>query len=348
MKKTFISCTLLAAFILPLHAEKNTYTCKFEENIPYGVAAWSQSERVRKGIGKETRFGLYPKTTAAEMASDVQMDRGNIAEAKNDPRETAFWQAYDEKGWYIYIESKEPLVKNLLNELLDPLSPGRKELIEIFFAPGLKNVPYYQLGVRPYLNRTEYFDWGMPSADYRSLKGDARVESLPLADGVGTFVFIPWHLLHEYVPWEGGEWRFTAIRFMPFAEAGGVSWGGRVHELGKFGLVQFEKPTAAQREAIQRRLLQYAWFKFKATGDQMRPYVSWGDEYVGDPEFYEKALAPEIERLKSIGEKWSDPAQLTPEQLEEGMANLKEFMEFDYKVSALRGQHLKQKLFSRK
>lgn len=351
MKKNLVfAAVFLATFTLSvsLSAEENTYSCKFGENLPYGVSAWNQSERTRKGIGKEIRFGPYQKGTAADLANDALIQRGGEADQKSNTRETAFWQAYDEKGWYIYIESKEPLVKDLLNRLLDPRSPGRQESYELFFAPGLKNIPYYQVYIKPYLNETTYYDWGIPHADYRSLKADTRVESQPLADGVGTFVFIPWHLLYERAPLDGGDWRFTVIRWMPFSKAGGVTWGGRVHETGQFGRVQFEKPTKTQREAIERRLLQYGWFKFQSISDQMREYVSWNDESIGDPEFYEKVLAPEIKRLNAIGEKWGDPEQWTPQQVEEGMAHLKEFMEFNYKVSALRAQYLEQKLFSRK
>ena len=351
MNPSLISATVLLAVLFPssvFAADENTITCRFEENLPYGVSAWHQSERVRKGLGKETRFAPYQKGTAADLANDALVERGGEAGEQKDPRETAFWQAYDEKGWYLYIESKEPLIRDLQNQLLDPLSPARKEAYEVFFAPGLRDVPYYQIFINPYLDKTTFYDWGIPHADYRSLKDDVRVESLPLEDGVGTFVFIPWHLLYERVPLDGGDWRFTVIRWMPFGNAGGVTWGGRVHETGRFGKVRFEKPTREQREAIERRLLSYAWFKFRATAGQLRNYVRWDDEHIGDPEFYQKVLAPEIARLNAIGEKWGDPAQWTSGQVEEGMAHLKDFMEFDYRVSALRTRYLDDKLLSQK
>ncbi len=315
----------------PLPAAQKIYTCKFEEHIPYGVSAWSQSERVRNGLGKETRFGPYDRSSAEELTNDALVDRGARVESKSAPRETAFWQAYDEKGWYIYIESKEPLIKDLLNQLIDPRSPGHKESYELFFAPGLTQVPYYQLYIAPYPNRTTFYDWGMPHANYRTLKDDTRVESLPLADGIGTFVFIPWHTLYEQAPLDGGEWRFTLIRWMPFSKSGGMTWGGKVHETGRFGLVRFEKPTPQQRQAMEEGLLQYGRYRFHAVSDQLREY--WSDAYIGDPEFCEAVLLPEIERLGAGGDK---------------IGNLKDLMEFDYKVNALRTHHLQQKRFSQK
>jgi len=347
MKIPLIPCILwvAAALVTPLHAESKTYSCKFEQDIPIGVSAWSQSERVRKGIGKENRFGPYEKGNAAELANDALLERGGEAQEKSEPRETAFWQAYDEKGWYLYIESKEPLVKDLLNQLIDSRSQGHKESYELFFAPGLKEVPYYQVYINPYRDKATYYDWAMPNPDYRSLKNGARVESLPLETGVGTFVFIPWELLYERAPLDGGEWRFTLIRWMPFSKSGGVTWGGRVHETGQFGIVRFEKPAPAQREALQRRLLQYAWFKFQALSDQLREF--WSDPFIGDPQFYEKSLAPEIARLTAAGEQWAgDPAKLTPGQIKEAMPRLKDWMEFDYKTADLRRDYLRQLRFA--
>ncbi len=349
MKTSLALSGVLSAILLlsaPLHAQENRYACKFEKDIPFGVSAWSQSERVRKGIGKEVRFGPYKKGTAADLANDALVIRGGEASEKSDPRETAFWQAYDDKGWYIYIEAKEPQIADLLNRLPDPRSPGRAEAYELFFSPGERDVPYYQIFINPYVGETQYFDWGIPSADYRSLKTETKVESLPLADGVGTFVFIPWSLIYERAPIEGGDWRFNLIRWMPFSKAGGVTWGGRVHETGKFGKLNFQKPSQEQKLAIERRLLKTAWFKFQATANTLREYVSWDDAEVGDPEFYKKVLAPEIERLTAMGNSWGEPEQWTAEQVKQGMAHLKDFMEFDYKVSSLREHYLKQKLFS--
>lgn len=329
MKQIFSFLVISFLSVLGLMAQPKTYTVPFEENIPYGVSAWSQSDRVKKSINKESRFGPYRRGAAEELVADALVDRGGEAVVAVEERETAFWQAYNDKGWYIYIESKEPLVEDLVNKLIDPRSAGHKESYEIFFAPGLKEVPYYQIFINTYQNKATFYDWGMPHTNYRSLKNDTRVESLPLDDGVGTFIFIPWYLLYEKLPLEGDDWRFTIIRWMPFAKAGGLTWGGGVHETGNFGIVRFERPTVTQRKAIEDRILQYAWYKFQAISDQQKEY--WSDPHIGDSEFYEKVLAPEIERLTTAGQR--------PE-------NLKTLMEFDYKVSELRTRYLEQKIFS--
>lgn len=329
--KTSVLSVLSVLSIAAAVAGQNNYTVQFEKNIPYGVFAWSQSERVRKGIGQESRFGDY--NNAGSLADDANVNRDVNKEA--EARKTSFWQAYDEKGWYIYIEAEEPLIDDLLDNVIDPKSTARKELYEIYFTPGLERVPYYQILTTPFAGSPHFVDWGMPSKNYRSLKDFAKVESLPLKGGFGTFVFIPWEALYEFLPLDGAEWRFTIIRWMPFGKAGGVTWGGQVHETGRFGIVRFAKPTAEQKAALERRMLRYGWFKFQADSKELAKH--WNDPKIGDPEFYEKQVRPAAERIFS--------AAPSPREISGGMAMLKNLMEFPYTVSSLREQYLLDKQF---
>jgi len=347
--KVFASCIVgVVAFSQAVFANEKRYQCEYREGLPFGVSAWSQTAWVKNGVGKESRFYPYPKETAVDLSNDALLERaaGEVA-AGSTPRETAFWQAYDDKGWYIYIESKEPELKRLLNQLEDPRSPARLESLEVFFAPGVTDVPYYQMYIRTAMNESQFFDWGSPSPEYRSLKEGAKVESLPLEEKIGTFIFIPWYLVYDHLPLTGGAWRFTIVRWMPFAKAGGVTWGGRVHETGAFGMIDFQPPTKEQQLAIQRRLLQKAWYKFRATANLVRDYVTWDDDKVGDPEFYKTVLEPEIARLESVGKEWGeDLDQLTEEQVAKALPHLKEMMEFSYRVSELRTRYLQNKIFA--
>lgn len=348
MKRFLLTCYFLswgtAASILA--QDQKHYECRFEEDVPYGVSAWSQSRRVREGIGRENRFASYDAGSAAGLSNDALVDRGAGGTHNESPRATAFYQAYDDKGWTIYIESKEPLLQSLVSQLPDPRSAGHREAYELFFTPALEAAPYYQLYIQPYINKATVYDWATPGENYRSLKDEMRVESLPLKDGVGTFVFIPWRLLYEHVPVEGAKWRFTLIRWMPFSKSGGITWGGRVHETGRFGIVEFAVPTEAQKQAIELNLLRTGWYRFQAEAQRLSEY--WGDEFLGDPGFYENCVKPEVARLREIGEAWGDPEKWDVGRSGEGKALLKNLMEFDYKVSAMREDYLKQKRISGK
>lgn len=323
---------------------KNTFTCAYMENPPYGVTAWSQSDLWKKKGARETRFVDYNSDAAKGLILDATTDRGvEKAEGVEEkvPRETAFSVVYNAEGIFLFIEGEEPGLKEVLDSLPNPASPARKESMEIFFVPGLYEVPYYQILTRPYTGETEFFDWGSPHRHFRSLGLHVRIESRPLKNGFGTFVFIPWEALHERLPLDGATWRFSIIRWMPFGKAGGVTWGGQVHDTGNFGLVEFQKPTPDQKLALQTRALRTAWFTFLATAG--RAAGTWQDEQTGDPTFYADRLKPEIERLTQVGEALGSPDQWGKAAVDTAWAMVPVWMEFDYGVQALRTDYLLQK-----
>jgi hypothetical protein len=320
---------------------KKTYEVRFVEKAPYGVTVWAQSNIVKDAKSKETRFVDYNSDAAKGLALDATAERDTEKSATAATRETAFYSVYDDKGWYLYIRAQEPLVQEILDNVLDMRSPARREAYEIFFVPGLHNAPYYQIFSYSFTGVTNFYDWGVPHRHYRSLKEYAKVETLPLEDGFGTFVFIPWEALYDYLPLNGEYWRFSIIRWMPFGKAGGVTWGGHVHDTGNFGLLHFEKPTAAQQTAIEKRMLRVAWFKFLATSKAAATF--WSDEKIGDPEFYNGVLKPVIDEYAALGESLGKPDAWNAATLSKAAAVRDDWMEFDYKVSELREEYLLKK-----
>lgn len=318
--------------------------CSYLENPPFGVMAWSQSDLVKDPAKMEARFTDYNSDSASGLILDATTERDVTKDAAVAVRRTAFTMAYNDKGWYIYIEGEEPLVSDLLDSLVDPKSPGRKDGYEIFFTPGLHGVPYYQIMTNNYIDKVSFFDWGMSHRHYRSLEGFAKVESLPLDNGVGTFVFIPWEALYDWLPVNGDYWRFSIIRWMSFAKAGGVTWGGKVHDTGNFGLIHFQKPTKTQKAAMERRIARTAWFKYLAASKAATTF--WTDPKLGDAAFYEEVLKPEIDRLTAAGEALGDPKTWTGETMQKVGPVLGDWMEFDYNMAELRTAYLVNKRFA--
>lgn len=347
MKKLLI-CVLALFMMGAAQADettgKKTYETRYMENAPYGVTAWSQSAFVRDAKNKEARFVDYNSDAAKGLILDATTERDATKDDKAAARETAFYSVYNEKGWYLYIEAEEPLIKEVLDNLVDPKSPARQEAYEIFFAPGMHTVPYYQIFTRTLAETTDFYDWGIPNRHYRSLKDYTKVESLPLDKGFGTFVFIPWEALYDYLPLNGENWRFSIIRWMPFGKAGGVTWGGQVHDTGNFGLLHFEKPSAAQKIAIEKRQLRAAWFKFLATSKAATNF--WSDDKIGDPNFYDKVLKPEVEKNTALGESLGKPDDWNAATLQKVGIARDDWMEFDYKISEMRTDYLRDKLFA--
>ena len=326
---------------------KKIYECPYVENPPYGVMAWSQSERMKVPANRESRFLDYNSKEAEGLILDATTERDVTKDEKAVGRTTTFSMAYNDKGWYIYIEGEEPLIGKLLDSLVDPKSPGLSEGYEIFFTPGLHDVPYYQIMTRTFKNSPPSFvDWGMTHRHYRSLENYARVESLPLENGSGTFVFIPWEALYDWIPVNGDYWRFSIIRWMPYGKAGGVTWGGKVHDTGNFGLVHFQPPTEAQRQLMEKRMLRIAWLKFQAESKQQA--TLWSDPKLGDLAFYEEVFKPAVDKFTAAGEALGDPDAWTPEQVAEGRKFLSDWMEFKFKTAELRSDYLVEKRFSEK
>jgi len=325
--------------------DKKIYEVPYVANPPYGVLAWSQSDLFKNPKNQESRFVDYNSNAAEGLILDATTERDVTKDDAATVRKTTFAMAYNEKGWYIYIEGEEPLVAKLVDSLVDPKSPGQSEGYEVFFTPGMHGVPYYQIMTKTFKNEEPAFvDWGMSHRHYRSLKSFAKVESLPLENGSGTFIFIPWESLYEWVPLEGDYWRFSIIRWMPFGKAGGVTWGGKVHDTGNFGLLHFQKATPEQKLATDQRLLKIAWFKYLAESKAQATY--WSDPKIGDPEFYDQVLKPEIEKYTAAGEALGDPDTWTAESITKGQKDLADWMEFRFKAAELRTDYLNNKRFA--
>jgi len=336
MKKLFL-VLLLATVASVVYAQdvdikgKKIYECKYMANPPRGVAAWASSDMVKAGKGKESRFVPYSSSAAQGLWLDATTTR-DVSGVKAEGRETAFWMAYDETGWYVYMQCDEPDIQNFIDS-------GSKDVsLEIFFCPGMNNVPYYQMIVRQLRKSVQYYDWGMPHRNYRSLEGHISIESLPVEGGVATAMFIPWERVYDRLPLNGDYWRFSFMRW------GGASltWGGKVHDTGNFGLVHFQKPSAEVVAAIEKKMLRAAWFNFVRIA--AKETAHWSEQKMGDPVFYNTILKPVIDEYTAFGKAFGDPAEWDAKTIEKARPLLEEWMEFNYKVKELRTEYLLNKL----
>ena len=311
---------------------KKVYECRYMENAPYGVTAWSQSEMVKTGTGKESRFVPYNSEAAKGLILDATALRDVSSDPKLKGRDTSFYMVYDSKGWYIYIHCEEPQIQTFVDE-------GKDVALEIFFSPGLENVPYYQMIVKQLTSSVNHYDWAMPHRHYRSLKDGARIESLALKTGFATFLFVPWESLYDRLPLSGDYWRFSVMRWGP-----SMTWGGKVHDTGNFGLIHFQILTASQRVEIEKRMLRTAWFKFRAVARTATTF--WSDEELGDLDFYGGTLKPVIDQYAALGESMGEPDGWDADTVKNGQAILGDWMEFRYKVAELRTEYLTNKRFT--
>lgn len=311
---------------------RKIYNVTYMKNPPKGVLAWSQSEMVKKGVNKENRFVAYNSEAAKKLWLDATTDRAYVADPKLKGRETSFYMVYDENGWYIYIESQEP---NVL-ELIESGKGGGS--LEIFFVPGLKNTYYHQMIISQPSGKTNFYEWGVPHRFYRSLKNYIEIDSKAIKAGFGTSIFVPWSTVYDRLPLQGDYWRFSFMRW-----ATRVTWGGAVHDTGNFGLIKFKKPSVSVITAIRKKIIRKAWFSFLASAKKEKAF--WSDKEMGDIDFYEKRVKPVIDENTKFGKSLGSPESWNAETVEKAWPRVQEWMEFNYVVSDLRKKALSDKIF---
>lgn len=323
---------------------QNTYACGFIASAPIGAGGWAQSDFIQSAKNKESRFQPYPSASeGSALIYDVAADRPLGAEVKGARagRDTSFFMVGDIKGWHMYVQTDEPNVEQVM------LQDGKKgsSSLEMFFSPGLERVAYYQWILRLGTGAVNLYNWHTPHRAYRNLKdepGNFQVETAVVEKGWGTAIFIPWEMLYDKLPFMDGNddtWRFSIMRWGPVS----LSWGGRVHETSRWGLVNWQAPTAELKTAILRRLIKRGWWKY--TVHKAAATEFWSCPYRGDPDFYENAVKPVLAVSDAYEEKIESIDTWNPNMVEDVFKNMVPlWMEFDYEVETLREKYLQEML----
>ncbi len=274
----------------------NVYTCRVLAEVPKGAGAWAQSDFVKDARNANTRFFAYPGGEEDKLAADAGALRP-LAEKGPEAakgRETALYMAYDTYGWHVFIRSDEPEIEQIM------LEDGRRgSTLEMFFAPGLKGQVYYQWLIHLAQAKTDIYHWNTPHRFYRYLEnrvGSLQTDTAVLKTGWGTAITIAWEALYDKLPFlEGNEdtWRFSTMRWGPVS----MTWGGTVHETGRWGMVKWQPPAPAQLLDIQRHIVRKAWWRYQASKAQLTEF--WKGAR-GDQAFYDGVLAPFFTKRRPV------------------------------------------------
>ncbi len=320
---------------------RNTYVCSFVDKAPVGVEAWMQSAIYKDPAKREGRFTPYQ--SSADLTLDMTVERPaadkGAASGTAAGAGTAFWMAADTRGWHVFIKADDPQAALVETGL------AAKGSLEMYFAPGPGEC-YYQWMTEVPSGKTDFIDWSSPWRGYRSMRNHAKVEVQPLDKAFGIYLFFPWEALYDKLPANGDTWQFSIIRWA----AESVTWGGHVHELGKFGLVQWAGPTPEKLTAIKRGIVMRALARYKAekgsmTGPLKAGILSlWSDEELGDVEFDASVLAPLVARYDELGKKVAVDMSAADVDLLFAEA-VPDWMEFPYEVAELRTRYLEDRLF---
>ena len=315
--------------------------CRYVENAPLGAGGWFGSEFLKNKDYRVDDFLDYAQKDADLLLYDVSAERGFDADkAKSKAHyfaNTAFYMLYDQHGWHIFVVCGEREPKKVL------LDGGRTSSLEMYFAPGAEKA-YQQWILSQGDGKVRIFDWDSNHRHFRSVRDYMKTETIVSGGNWGTYIFFPWEALYDQLPFDtGDDWLFECIRWSP---VGGLSWGGgRVHETGKWGTIKWQPPTAEQLLKIKSNLVRKAWTKYRKSRDAA--VWHWRDSKLGDREFYDQCLAPEIERLNKLGEAMKDPAKLSGPQIKQIFAEaVPDWMEFGRLIEEHRTEYLTRKLFA--
>lgn len=234
-------------------------------------------------------FVSYDLAAQSELTADATVERLESVNKNLDfyLKHTSFLILADSRGLSLYVRAEEPEL-----EKYRAAGSGAGAL-EIFFSPAMESENYYQMIVGLPENKVDFYSKGSFNRDYRQMDGAVDTRTVCIGKEMVTRVFIPWSFFYNVLPWDTGKnWRFNVIRWTP---AGGITWGGRVHELGRMGELVWGKIPPEIVEQARAILVNQAVAKFEA--DSKRLSENWNDPELGDPAFFRASLEPAFKKL---------------------------------------------------
>ncbi len=318
---------------LYIDGPEEIYECHYVDKAPSSVDGWVASAIFKDPKNRETRFEPYDRKAAELLIVDVNVERA-VGDAKAvADKGTAFYMAFDSDGWSMFIDCEDSEAEKAAAGLLSGGS------LEMFFAPGADEC-YYQWFVSPAGGESSTVQWSPPNRHFRSMESYWKSDVDVIDNGFGVHVFIPWELVYDKLPVNGETWPFNVIRW---SRAGGVTWRGKVHDIHNFGVVRWNGLTPDRMLAIKRKIVMKGLAKYrKAKGAAL---AHWSDEVIGDPEFYNQALLPTVERLDEMDKKVND-TMTSGEVATLFEEAVPDWMEFDHLVGELRREYLVKRLLA--
>jgi hypothetical protein len=285
------------------------------EKAPIDVGAWLVSPWTKnpKRAGRLNRpYGdnlkLLLETDSAVTSRNIGPDAGGDADAEN---RTDFHALCDTEGVHLFFMAWDPKAAEVVNGFATGGS------YEGYLAPG-RYQPYTFFSIDlPGGHLNDQFLTMYPNRFFRpasSKSGTVKTETHAVEGGFATTLFFSWEAFYDRLPGEGDAWAFENIRW---TRAGGRSFGGSesVHNPSSWGDLVFTGLSPENRRVIKRRLVIKAAASYtRMKRDPAGPVSWWSDRDLGDPEFYDKALRPLVERLDALARQVS--GGMTPEQVE--------------------------------
>ncbi|QJD82018.1 OmpL47-type beta-barrel domain-containing protein [Cohnella herbarum] len=279
--------------------------------------AWYNSAYLNDPAYKENRFVQYWVETPI---------------APGGPRDTGFYMVYRDDGLYMFFQSNE--------QEKDATNKWKNSSIEFFVKYGQGDLPYHQMIFETNDSNVQYYEW---QTDYRNnvpLKGNIALDNEELPTGWGSVLFIPWKAAYKYVPLNGEDWEFSMIRWSP---SNSPTWGGKVHQVGRFNTLDFQTPTASARLAIQKNVIRQAWEAFNEAIPLLE--AKWLNGDAENASFYAEKVQPLITQGQTNGSLIPNLDTLSGAEIDQLYTHIDSWFELSRDVEDNRSEDIVNKLF---
>lgn len=330
-----VLATLTLAMLTPYAQAQQTYQVMHANKLPnLDPVAWEWQHRIEVIKSKaNNRLVKYGVEAASQLTNDSVLRTLDKSSETDPTRPTSFISAYDTKGWYLYIKSTDP-------NIAQAVANQQGQSLEIFFSPNSPSeTGYFRIDVNIVTGKWYATNYNAMAQTAGPLQASLKVHNQVMNDGQawGTVLFIPWEYFQDRLPLDGQSWSFTFMRWSP---TGGTTWGGKVHELGAWGVFEWEKPAENVKQAIQASLIKSSWQKYQGQLAAARLY--WLD-MGNDPDFYTQKIQPLAQTYNEQEQTVKDVDKLDAGQVANLFANVNNWSRFDKHIVSLRGNYLQQK-----
>lgn len=321
-----------------VHQPRNIAPVRYVANAPTDAGSWFASG-LMTDANRNVSNQRIGKEAAERLITDVAVIRGGKEEGEGAAEEKVdswFYVCYDEHGIHLLFEHNDPKIDEVVRGKTRPTD------YEMYLAIG-EGEPVYQFGVNPLKREFDYCPvWNSPHRKFRPLADYSDFCSRPTSYGFATAMNVSWELAYHLLPENGTEWPFEMIHW---SRSGGVTWGGTdIWQVSNWGHWKFEGLTPAVKAKIHRVLMYKALARYNNEKNIAGGGVigKWKDAELGDPEFYEKALKPLVEKLDAFAkEAEGEPDDATVDRLFKEA--VPQWYDFRYFAAELRTRYLENR-----
>ena len=321
---------------------KKRYTVRFSDRQVLGADSWDKLPFKPEEQPMDRVYGGSMEFLKTDVATG---DRGEGVGGVSDGSDTAFPTlsiVADVQGLHFRFVSPNPRAREVENRMLEGGS------YEGYIAPGA-NQPYVCFLGRMSTGNFSLYNTAYDSPNHRRIPTENhslyRSQISYSDDAITTYFMLSWDAYATLIPEKGTVWEFENINWK---KPGSACWNGTesIHGRSSWGELVFDI-SDKDRIAILRRVLfkvvaDYRTEK-RTSKDGEGIFEHWADPSVGDPAFYEKCLAPLVERLDGYA------ARVVPEMTDADVIDisenaLRDMREIRFVVERLRADYLRDTL----